>query len=633
MNGLRRAAFHAWTAFCLLAVLSLPVPAAQRVALVIGNAEYRHTAPLRNPRNDAADVARALEGLGFEVIEGIDADKSAFESMLREFAKAAHGAEVTLFFYAGHGLQVEGENYLVPIDARLADEVDLDLEAFELAKFMRRMRGGTNLVFLDACRDNPLASNLVRSMGPTRSAAVGRGLGRVETGSGTLIAYATQPGNVADDGEGRNSPFTGALLAHIATPGLSVDALLARVTDDVMKGTGERQQPWRHSSLRKPFYFVPPSVTVPPPVTGPDNDEGGVGTVGAGSGGSAAAGQIVKAQRMETERKFWASVEGSGNPAKYRAYLEKYGDGGEFSRLARIELEELEGAGEAQRPVGAARQVGERFRDCDGTWCPEVVVVPGGSFEMGSPEGEAGREDDEGPVHRVRIEEPIAVGVTEVTRGEFGRFVRETGHSMGDGCWTYEDGEWEERSGWSWRNPGYSQTDGHPMVCVNWEDARAYVKWLSRETGQGYRLLSEGEWEYVARGGTSTSRYWGAGESGQCRHANGADASAGLDWGVSCDDGHSRTSPVGSYTENGYGLYDVLGNVWEWVEDCWNADYTGAPSNGSAWESGDCTRRVLRGGSWYTIRGSCVPRVASGTPPGAGTTSPVSELPGRWIES
>ena len=179
--------------------------------------------------------------------------------MLREFAKAARGAEVTLFFYAGHGLQVEGENYLVPVDARLADEVDLDLEAFELAKFMRRMRGGTNLVFLDACRDNPLASNLVRSMGPTRSAAVGRGLGRVETGSGTLIAYATQPGNVADDGEGRNSPFTGALLAHIATPGLSVDALLARVTDDVMKGTGERQQPWRHSSLRKPFYFVPPS--------------------------------------------------------------------------------------------------------------------------------------------------------------------------------------------------------------------------------------------------------------------------------------------------------------------------------------------------------------------------------------
>ena len=257
MNGLCRAAFHAWAAFCLLAVLSLPALAAQRVALVIGNAEYRHTAPLRNPRNDAADVARALEGLGFEVIEGIDVDKSAFGSMLREFAKAARGAEVTLFFYAGHGLQVEGENYLVPTDARLADEVDLDLEAFELAKFMRQMRGGTNLVFLDACRDNPLAGNLARSMGPTRSAAVGRGLGRVETGSGTLIAYATQPGNVADDGEGRNSPFTAALLAHISTPGLSVDSLLARVTDDVMKGTGERQQPWRHSSLRKPFYFKP----------------------------------------------------------------------------------------------------------------------------------------------------------------------------------------------------------------------------------------------------------------------------------------------------------------------------------------------------------------------------------------
>ena len=183
-------------------------------------------------------MARALRSLDFEVIEGLDLDESTFESKLVEFARTAHGAEVTLFFYAGHGLQVEGENYLVPTDAELVDEVLLRREAFELAEVLRQMRGSTNLVFLDACRNNPLARSLASSMGPTRSAAVGRGLGRVEAGSGTLIAYATQPGNVADDGEGRNSPFTGALLAHIGTPGLGVDALLARVTDDVMKGTG-----------------------------------------------------------------------------------------------------------------------------------------------------------------------------------------------------------------------------------------------------------------------------------------------------------------------------------------------------------------------------------------------------------
>ena len=136
----------------------------------------------------------------------------------------------------------------MPTDAKLAEEVDLRPEAFELAAFLRQVRGGTNLVFLDGCRDNPHAQSLARSMGPTRSSAIGRGLGRVETASGTLIAYATQPGNVADDGEGRNSPFTGALLANIATPGLSVNDLLTSVTDAVVTGTGGRQQPWTHSS-------------------------------------------------------------------------------------------------------------------------------------------------------------------------------------------------------------------------------------------------------------------------------------------------------------------------------------------------------------------------------------------------
>ena len=244
---------------------------------------------------------------------------------------------------------------------------------------------------------------------------------------------------------------------------------------------------------------------------------------------------------------------------------------------------------------------GETFRDCDG--CPELVVVRSGSFMMGSPSSESGRDDDEGPEHRVTIGRPFAVGVKEVTRGEYGRFVSATGHASGDSCITYEGGEWEERSGRSWRNPGFGQEDSHPVVCVNWNDAKAYVDWLSRETGEAYRLLSESEWEYVARGGTETARYWGESERGQCRYANGADeASGNLGWGkASCNDGRARTSPVGSYEANGFGLRDVLGNVWEWVEDCWNGSYAGAPSDGSAWKSGDCSRRVLRGGSWVDV--------------------------------
>ena len=244
---------------------------------------------------------------------------------------------------------------------------------------------------------------------------------------------------------------------------------------------------------------------------------------------------------------------------------------------------------------------GKKFRDCEG--CPELVVVPSGSFEMGSPSGESGRNDDEGPVHRVTISKPFAVGVYEVTRREWSRFVSESKYSVGDSCWTYEGGEWNWRSGRSWRNSGFSQSDAHPVVCVSRDDAQEFVRWLSGKTGAGYRLLSESEWEYVARGGTATAQYWGESARVQCEHATGADRSAKRryrGWTVSsCDDGHVHTAPVGSFTSNGYGLYDVLGNVWESVEDCWHGSYRGAPSDGSAWtRTGDCDYHVLRGGSW-----------------------------------
>lgn len=257
-------------------------------------------------------------------------------------------------------------------------------------------------------------------------------------------------------------------------------------------------------------------------------------------------------------------------------------------------------AWDAGRPAAALPPPGTRFRDC--AECPEMMVVPAGSYTMGSPPGEEWRDENESPQHRVTIAEPFAVEVYEVTRGEFARFVSATGHSMGNSCWIYEDGEWKDRAGYSWRSPGFRQTDRDPVVCVNWAEAKAYVRWLSSETGKEYRLLSESEWEYVARAGTTTSRYWGKSESGQCVHANGADKAAGRRYGdwktAKCEDGHVRTSPVGSFSPNGFGLHDVPGNVWEWVEDCWNDGYAGAPDDGSAWLRGDCGLRVLRGGSW-----------------------------------
>ncbi len=231
--------------------------AQKRVALVIGNAAYTHTAALANPKNDAGDVAATLASFGFEIVEGYDLDKPAFDRTVRNFAAALQDAEVAVFFYAGHALQVQGQNYLVPIDAELTGAAALDFEMVRLDLIQRTMenQARTNILFLDACRDNPLAKNLARSMG-TRSASIGRGLASVEAGVGTLISFSTQPGNVALDGGGRNSPFAGALVRNLRASGHDdLSSLLISVRNDVMKATSNKQVPWEHSSLTGRFFF------------------------------------------------------------------------------------------------------------------------------------------------------------------------------------------------------------------------------------------------------------------------------------------------------------------------------------------------------------------------------------------
>lgn len=249
----------------------------------------------------------------------------------------------------------------------------------------------------------------------------------------------------------------------------------------------------------------------------------------------------------------------------------------------------------------------DSFRECD--ICPEMVVIPAGSFTMGSPNRERYRDRSEGPQHVVTFKRPFVVGKFEVTVDQFTAFVSETGYDAGALCWTIEDGKAVERDGRSWRNPGYSQTGSHPASCLSWNDAKAYVTWLSAKTGKDYRLLSEAEWEYAARArtqpGSSPPFFFGDTEDAICQHGNGADQTAKRTGSfpknqtfLSCSDGYPYAAPVGSFSANGFGLYDVLGNVWEWVEDCWNDSYRGAPTSGSAWISGDCRKRVLRGGAW-----------------------------------
>ena len=252
--------------FVLMAWAPLTQAGDKRVALVIGNSAYSSAPVLANPANDAADMARALTALGFKVVVGIDLDKAQFDKTLRTFATELEGADTGLLFYSGHGLQVAGQNYLVPIDAKVGRERDLDFETVRLDLVLKQMElerdGKTNIVILDACRDNPLAKNLARTMG-TRSASIGTGLAEVQTGVGTFIAYSTQPGNVALDGAGRNSPFTQALARYVLEPGQTLTSVMINVRRDVLAATSGKQVPWDHSALTGEFYFKTAAVGKP----------------------------------------------------------------------------------------------------------------------------------------------------------------------------------------------------------------------------------------------------------------------------------------------------------------------------------------------------------------------------------
>ena len=240
------------------------------------------------------------------------------------------------------------------------------------------------------------------------------------------------------------------------------------------------------------------------------------------------------------------------------------------------------------------------FQDCP--HCPEMIVIPSGQFVMGSATSEPGRRDNEGPQRLVTVSD-FALGRYEVTVGQFAAFVAATGHET-NGCRHWSGGDWVLRTSLSWRDPGFAQLEDHPVTCVGWEDARAYVRWLARTIGHDYRLPSEAEWEYAARAGTVSARYWGDDALTGCEFANTADLTARgeiLDLRiVHCHDGHVHTSPVGSLLPNKFGLHDMLGNVSEWLQDCWNEGYHGAPTDGTAWQVGDCAGGMLRGGSWLS---------------------------------
>ena len=634
--------------------LPLTLQASERVALVIGNAAYQH-APLRNPVNDATDLARALREQGFtQVIQVNNADLNGMRRALRDFREALVGAELGLFYFAGHGAQFQGENYLIPVRSRIDAAVDLDIEALGAQQVLRQMESAgsrVNVVILDACRDNPY---------PAAARSGSRGLARVETVTGgSLIAFATAPGQVADDGAGRNSPYAAALLNYLGEP-LPLTEFFNRVGFAVTESTRGRQVPWYQASPLPPIQLAAISVepsSVPPSTLGT----------------TPPSPTLVSPQTIELE--FWRSIQGSSSPADFEAYLEQYPQGS-FAALARARMAALQvqppttppeiqpvppappasvrlsvkatpadaririmnivpvyqdgmelapgrydleisargyqthrrwyelAAGDRVLEVALERiperprveptpapvastpppvtprpearpTTGTVHRDRlqDGTQGPEMVFIRGGTFTMGSPTNEAERDSDERQ-HRVSVGD-VWMGRYAVTFDEYDRFARATGRDLPDD------------EGWG--------RGRRPVINVSWDDATAYAEWLSGQTGQRYRLPTEAEWEYAARAGTTTARYWG-----EAIGRNQANCSSSI-WFGSCGSqwGGKQTAPVGSFAPNAWGLYDMLGNVWEWTCSAFDANYGGAEQRCDA--SGE--RRSFRGGSWNTKPG------------------------------
>jgi hypothetical protein len=304
----------------LAPIATSAVAAPGKVALVIGNGAYAETSQLANPPNDAGDIARALDALGFRVITVVDGDKLTMERAIRSFGELLDGADAGLLFYAGHGLQVNGRNYLVPTNARLEREQDVPFETIDMELPLGQMNQSgarVKIVVLDACRNNPLARNLVRSISSGgRSTEVGSGLAKMDSAAGTLIAYATAPGAVAADGTGRNSPFTAALLDWVARPGLEIRAMFGRVREAVYAATKEQQLPWVNEALLGEFYFHPKDGGATP---------------------APYAAAAAPAAPADHEALFWQSIQDSGRPEDFEEYLTRFPDG-TFIGLARRRL-------------------------------------------------------------------------------------------------------------------------------------------------------------------------------------------------------------------------------------------------------------------------------------------------------
>ena len=664
--------------FVVLPILILTVmnaTASNRTALVIGNGAYQST-PLRNPVNDAGDMANVLFESGFKVILKINASQREMETAMRAFGKALRKGGIGLFYYAGHGLQLNGTNYLIPVDAQIETESDVKYEAVDAGRILGKMEdagNNLNIVILDACRNNPLKRSFRDSS---------KGLAYMDAPDGTLIAYATKAGSVSEDGSGRNGTYTEALLKHIETPGLEIRMMFNRTGLDVEAKTGKAQKPWISNDSFPPYYLAGGITTVASPASTPvtgtgmvkilsepmgaeifiqgkargrtpleitDIAPGSYGVKAVSAGYQSEEKKVIINQGRKAVVTFYLDVEATKAklyvttsplgckvkilniaPVFYNGieldkgrYKLEVSKPGYDTKIQWVDIHAYQGVDfYVELTKQAAPNVLPSKAQPGDTWKDPVtgmsfVYVPGGCYQMGQTEAEktylikeVGTEKykkyygDELPRHEVCVD-GFWMGKSEVSRGQFRQFIKETGYrtdadKKGKAYILNKDTgwKWKEESGYNWEKAGYSQTDSHPVVCVSWNDAKAFIRWLSRKSGQTLVLPTEAQWEYAARGGTESMRFWGTNDADACKYANVADKGSSYSSSFPCSDGSVFTAPVGSLRANPFGLYDMLGNAWEWCEDVYDKTaYSKHNRNNPAITSGGALR-VGRGGGW-----------------------------------
>jgi formylglycine-generating enzyme required for sulfatase activity len=541
-------------------VPTVPAPptAERRIALVIGNSSYA-ASPLANPVNDAIDIATALQQMGFAVTPLLNADLRRMRDGIETFRKQLRPGVVGLFYFAGHGLQIKGENYLVPIGAQIARDQDVEFETVDVWRILGAMEeadNGINIIILDACRNNPFARSLRSSQ---------RGLAVTQAITGSLIAYATAPGATAADGSGRNGVYTSHLLHNMRIPGLPIEQVFKNVRVGVIKETSGKQTPWESSSLTGHIAFIP--------VAQQEQGKAMTGTT-APLGSSPSLGDL-QAQVEEQRQQVQAERQRLEEERRLREEQQKLQAEQERLRQEREKLQGGRAPQGTQVAVGVYPQQPAAPRTLRNSINMELVLIQAGTFQMGSNAG----DDEEKPVHTIRLSRPFYLGKYEVTQAQ-----------------------WEAVMG---NNPSKFKGDlNRPVENVSWDDVQEFIRRLNaKEDGARYRLPTEAEWEYAARAGSTTAYSFG-GSASQL----GQSAWYG-------DNAGTTTHPVGQLQPNAWGLYDMHGNVWEWVQD-WRGSYASdtvtdptGPHSGSS--------RVYRGGSWFSSARLCRSASRSHDAPGS----------------